>query len=627
MTAMTAPDLAIHASSFQMWGAYVIIAGAIIVLALDRLQIEISAIAIVATLLIFFTLAPVAGPDGKNLLGPTQILAGFANPVLFTILSLLIIGQGLFQTGAIEKPTRMIARFGHHKPALAFALALTVAGITSAFLNNTPVVVIFIPIMSAVAMAIGINLGRALMPLSFISILGGMTTLIGSSSNLIVAAIAEESGFGKIGFFDFSIAGSLLASVGAIYVIFILPRIVHTEARETKQETRIKGKQFLAEFTLHPGHPWIGVQSKAGFFSEIKDMTVRMVHRKQETFMRPLEDITLEAGDIVSVAATKRSLIDALTDPSGIYQANPVVQDDIKLLNDTDNPVPGREHLVLVEAVVAPGSRLLGLKVKQVARRFDDDVTIVGVERRRRMLRQPRNNILIEDGDILLLMGTRKSIRNVRQRSDLYFAEWNLEELPTAHHSYRAILIFAATILSAASGLLPIVVSAMTGALSLVLCGCLNLRQVSRAIDQRIYLLIGTAFALSEALRVTGGAQILATNVVNLLEGHSPAVLLSALFLLTAILTNFLSNQATAALMTPVTISATQQIGVDPAPFIYGLIFALNCSFATPIAYQTNLIVMGPGNYTFADFMKGGAPLVLLIWLTYSFFAPWYYGL
>lgn len=624
---MPAADIVTHAASFQMWAAYLIILGAIIVLALDRWQIEISAIGIVATLLVFFTFAPVIGPDGKNLLGPTQILAGFANPVLFTILALLIIGQGLFQTGAIEQPTRMVSRFGHRKPALAFAVALLVAGITSAFLNNTPVVVIFIPIMSAVALAIGMNLGRALMPLSFISILGGMTTLIGSSSNLIVAAIAEGGGFGRIGFFDFTLPGLVLAGVGALYVIFILPRIVHTPARESEQESRIQGKQFLAEFELHPGHPWIGAKSTAGFFSEIRDMTVRMVHRGSETMLRPIDNLTLQEGDIVSVAATRRSLATALTDPSGIYKANPETISLEENSQAEQSPTPGREHLVLVEAVVAPNSRLLGLKLEQIARRLDDGVTLVGIERRRRMLRQPRKDILLEAGDVLLLMGERRDVRKVRQRSDLIFSEWSIEELPAAHHSYRAIAIFAATIISAATGLVPIVVAAVTGALALVVCGCLNLRQVNRALDQRIYLLIGTAFALSEALRVTGGAEVLARTVVHLVADHGPAVLLSALFIVTAILTNFLSNQATAALMTPVTLSAAQQIGVDPTPFVFGLIFALNCSFATPIAYQTNLIVMGPGNYTFSDFIKGGAPLVFILWITYSLFAPYYFGL
>ncbi len=354
---------------------------------------------------------------------------------------------------------------------------------------------------------------------------------------------------------------------------------------------------------------------------------MRMVHRGRDVFFHPFEDLTLREGDVLSVALTRRALSAALTDPAGIYHPNRTAVSEDPSADAATGPVPGREHVALVEAVIASSSALLGLKPDQAARRLGEGVTLVGIERRRRMQRKPRRKILLEAGDVLLLLGERKAVSSVRQRSDLYFSDWSLEELPTIHHAKRAIAIFMATVLAAAAGIVPIVVATITGVLALILFGCLNLRQVTRAIDRRIYVLIGTAFALAEALRVTGGAEFIANGVVGLVAGNAPAVLLSALFLITALLTNLLSNHATAALMTPITMSAALQIGADPTPFVYGLIFALNCSFATPIAYQTNLIVMGPGNYIFSDFLKGGLPLVVLLWLTYSLFAPWYFGL
>jgi len=205
--------------------------------------------------------------------------------------------------------------------------------------------------------------------------------------------------------------------------------------------------------------------------------------------------------------------------------------------------------------------------------------------------------------------------------------EWSASAVPTTHHSGRAMIIFAATIILASTGLLPIAAAAMAGALAMLMCGCLSPTQAALAIDRRIFLLLGAAFALAQSLQVSGGAQLLAHSVVETFAGYGPAVLLSALFLLTAVLTNFLSNQATAALMTPVTVAAAQEAGFAAEPFVYGLIFALNCSFATPIAYQTNLIVMGPGQYRFRDFVVGGVPLILLIWLAYTLIAPIYFGL
>jgi di/tricarboxylate transporter len=178
-----------------------------------------------------------------------------------------------------------------------------------------------------------------------------------------------------------------------------------------------------------------------------------------------------------------------------------------------------------------------------------------------------------------------------------------------------------------ASGILPITIAAITGALAMVPAGCLNVRQAARAFDRRIYLLIGSSLAMAAPLEATGGARFIAEEVVALLNGQSPAIIMSALFLLIAVMTNFLSNNATAVLFTPIAISTAAQIGVDPFPFIVTVILAANCSFATPIGYQTNLLVMTPGHYRFADFLKVGSPLVLLIWLAYSFIGPWYYGL
>ena len=188
------------------------------------------------------------------------------------------------------------------------------------------------------------------------------------------------------------------------------------------------------------------------------------------------------------------------------------------------------------------------------------------------------------------------------------------------------MLIFVLMVMAAVGGFIPIVIAAMTAAAAMVVTGALTVSQAARAFDSRIYFLIGAAFAMAASLAATGGASYLAHIVVEAFSPWGPAALLSALFLLTAILTNFLSNHATGALFAPIVVSAAMEIGANPEPFVFGLIFALNCSFATPIAYQTNLIVMGPGHYRFKDFMVAGVPLILIIWIAYSVFAPFYYG-
>lgn len=243
------------------------------------------------------------------------------------------------------------------------------------------------------------------------------------------------------------------------------------------------------------------------------------------------------------------------------------------------------------------------------------------------MVRAPLSEISLVAGDVLLLLGTPGAVRGLRDHRDLLLLARSRAELPVRHHTRRALLIFITMVVGAATGIVPIVIAAMTGAAAMIATGALTVSQAARTFDSRIYFLIGAAFAMAAALEATGGAQFLAHIVVQIFSPWGPAILLSALFLLVAILTNFLSNHATGALFAPIVVSAATEIGADPEPFVYGLIFALNCSFATPIAYQTNLIVMGPGHYRFRDFMLAGIPLILIVWIAYSLFAPLYYGL
>ncbi|MGI9405045.1 MAG: SLC13 family permease [Hyphomicrobiaceae bacterium] len=614
----------------QMWFTVAIIMVAIVMFAIDRIPLEVSAIGAVCALMLFFHFMPIADADGKNLLDPESLLRGFANPVLFTIMALLIIGQGLFQTSAIDRPARLIARLGRKGAVTALSLTLATAGLVSGFLNNTPVVVIFVPIMAAVAASIGLPIARVMMPLSFISILGGMTTLIGSSSNLIVAALAEDGGLAPVGFFDFSVIGFVLAAIGALYVIFVLPRLLpHRDG--TNESDSPGGQQFIAEITITEDHPWIGVQAVTGMFPDLPNMTVRMIRRGANNMMRPFEDIVLRQGDVLSVASTRRVLTDVLASPVPAMpiqdSEDQVTYRDTASGADEEVLVPGREPASIAEATVPPGSRLVGLNLEQAQRRVSRKLHLVGIKRHRRMARRQLESIRMEPGDVLLVLTAPDDLAELRDERSLLLLAGSVADVPTAHHANTAIFIFAAVIGTAATGFLPISVAAVTGALAMMVGGCINARQLYRAIDRRVFLLIGAAFALALALQVTGGAEVLAGNVVRAFAGYGAPVLLSVLFLLTAVLTNFLSNQATAALMTPVTISTAIQAGFPPEPFVYGLIFALNCSFATPIAYQTNLIVMGPGNYTFGDFIKGGLPLIVLIWLAYSLIAPMYFGL
>jgi di/tricarboxylate transporter len=237
------------------------------------------------------------------------------------------------------------------------------------------------------------------------------------------------------------------------------------------------------------------------------------------------------------------------------------------------------------------------------------------------------DSILLEAGDVLLILGPQDRVLELRSDRDLLVLEGSVTRVPHFAAAAPALAIFALTVLAAASGLVPIEIAALCGAGAIILTGCLNVRQATRALDRQIILLVAASIAMAAALEATGGARFLASHLVQALAGQEPAVVLSAMFLLVAVLTNVLSNNATALLFTPIAISTAGQLGVGPTAFIHAVIFAASCSFATPIGYQTNLLVMGPGNYRFKDFVRAGTPLLIIMWLGFTMLAPWYYGI
>ncbi len=613
--------------SVQMWATFAVIFGAIVFYAMDHISMEITSLGTVSVLLLLFHFMPVQDESGLVLLDVKTLLSGFADPALITILALLVIGQGMVQTGALETPARIIVKYGIVYPRGVILSCLVTVMIISALLNNTPVVVIAIPIMITLMDKMGRSAGHILMPLSFVAILGGMTTLIGSSTNLLVAGSYKGLTGRDIGFFDFTVPGLFLATLGLLYVVFIAPHILpRKQSAADDSPQKVTGKQFIVQLDLLEGNSLIGKKSVAGMFPDLSRMTVRLVQRGQKAFLPPFDDIVFQEGDAIILATTRAILTDKLAKDPGLLKGILTIPSD----DDTENeaiPNVAPRGQKIAEVIVAPASRLDGRTLEQIGYHLQGGCKILGVQRRARMLRSSMNDIRLEAGDILLVVGTSAQINALRINKDVLLMEWSTQEVPIKSDSWKALGIFLGVVTFAATGIIPITITATFGAFLMVALGCLNIRQASRAVDRRIFLLIGAAIAMGISLQATGGASFLAESLLQTLEGSSIAVTMSAFFLLIAILTNMLSNNATAVLFTPIAINIATKLDVDPMIFITTVIFAANCSFATPMGYKTNLLVMGPGNYKFRDFMKVGIPLIIVLWLGYSFFAPWYYGL
>ncbi|MDD9909770.1 MAG: SLC13 family permease [Ahrensia sp.] len=603
-----------------MWATFALITCTIVAYASEKWSIEGVSLAALSAFIALFSLVP---QTNSNIDIP-QLLVGFANPALITVLALLVIGQALFNTDALEAPAEALSKIGGSSATRTIIILLVTAGVTSAFLNNTPVVVMFIPIVVAIAAQRNFSASAALMPLSFVGILGGMTTLIGSSTNLLVAGVAQRYDI-EIGFYDFSVPGVFLALTGLVFVIFVMPRLLGDRASKDVADRPPSGRQFLAQIAVTKGHALEGETSVAGLFTALQGITVRSIQRNGEAILPPFEDVTLSDGDVVIAAATRTALVKALS--VGAASLPEMAVEDRKPDRQSDNLDRPGENFVVAEAVIAPGSRYAGRTIESSKIRATYGTMVLGLQRRSAMARGLVRQIRLEPGDTLLIGGLPDDIERLRASRELLLLERSAAEVPLRAYAWRAIAIFTAVIVAASTGWVPIVAAALIGAYGVIASGCLSIRQATRSFDRQIFLMVGTSLAAATALEHTGGASFIAQGVVDLMHGQSAAVFLSVLFIVTAVMTNVLSNNATAVLFTPIAIGIAQRLGVDVMPFIVCIIMAANCSFATPIGYQTNLLVLGPGRYRFSDYLRAGIPLIIVIWIAFSLFAPWYYGL
>ena len=585
-----------------------VVLGALTAFALERWRPELTALGTLVALLLLFELAPLWTPDGR--LGPSDLLAGFANPAVLTVMALLVVGQAMVLTGAIEVAARPLLRAAVHTPRRTMALTLVTVIAASALLNNTPVVVIFIPIMRALAEQMNIATGRVMLPLSYAAMLGGMLTLVGSSSNLLVAAEMKRLGVGTLDFFDQTPVGAVLAGAGTLYIAFWMWRRGGAGRREPREAAPGAGRQFIAEIRIGQRGPLVGAESVGGFFPALRHVTVRGLERDGRMLLPPFDGVKLQPGDLLVLAATRRALSDLLaSQPKGGEDGQPTERRGV--------------DLVLGEVMVRPASRLVGLSLDLTNFEARNDVRVVGIQRRARMVRARMKTIRLDAGDILLVRGPGDAVRQLGADPDVVLLGGSTDNLPRRDRVPAATVIFAGILLPPALGLLPIVITALAGALALLATDCVNLRQAARALDGAVYLTIAAAIALGTALEATGGATMVASLLAHLAGEHAPAVALSALFLAVAALTNLLSNNAAAVLFTPIAVSLAQQLDAAVLPFALAVAFAANCSFATPFGYQTNLLVMAPGNYRFRDFPRAGIPLTLVLWLTFSLVMPW----
>ena len=591
-----------------MWIVFGLTFLSMVLYSLDKIRMEVISLFSIVVLLLIFQNSPILGVSSGGAININLLLNGFANPALIALMSLLIIGHGLLVTGALEDIAVWLSGDRDKNTKYKFYGVMLLVFILSATLNNTPIIIMFIPIIIALSRQMSVSSRSILIPLSYVSILGGMTTLIGSSTNLLVSGTTSTLIGRELNFFEFTGQGIILATVGFLYAIIILPKLLQQNLKGKTEESKIdfeSGRIYLVEISIDNENPLIGKKFISGILSDIKEIAVNVILRDGDRLLPPFEDIEIKSGDKLVLEITKNQLTEK-------------IKSNDRIFNSIDSTNFSSERGILIEASITPRSFFIGRNLTQTNFEAETNCKIIGIKNEKKFVRNLPKYQRLEAGHILLIKGEEEDIKNLRGKKEIIPIEWSAIYLPAKQYIFRSRLIFIFTVLAAATGLLNITVAALLGVILMLLANVLTIKDALNALDSKIFLLVASSIMLSTALQETGGALYIADSLQNILINLDTVIVLSLFFITIAIVTNFLSNNATAILFAPIAINLASSLNIQPEPFIYCLIFAANCSFATPIGYQTNLLVMGPGNYQFKDYLTSGIPLVLLIWLSYT---------
>ena len=584
--------------------------------AIERFSMVFKSIVILTFLLIFFSIFPYKNQDGINLLNPQTILNGFSNTSLITVISLLILGQGVVQTRVLNGfITNFLGFFSNNTKIIIF-VTLFIVLFLSAFINNTPVVIIFIPIIQGIVKNLDYSMSKFLMPLSFAAILGGMITIVGSSTNLLVSNSLYNYAKIEISFFEFALPGSVIAIAGLFYLIFFSKILLKDRSPISNQLVDDSKNSFITKIVLNQGSSLIGKAIKDSNLKELGQAKILMIQRGEHAEHAPFYGFILEEGDILVVSISREQLTNILSQKIGSIETF-----------EKDDQNDSQKNQIITEVMVTPSSSLVGNTIENVSFRYRYNCFVIGLQRKSKIITSHMSELALEPGDTLLIQGEKDSIKALRTQSDLLPMEWATSEISSKDISKKSIYIFLSVIFLGAFEILPLVVAALMGVVFMIMFKVLSIRQVIRSVDNNLLLLIVTSLALGSVIQITGTANFLSESLINFLGESSPLIILLCFYMLVSITTNFISNNACAVLFTPIAIDIAEKINVDPKVFAIALIFAVNTSFVTPLAYQTNLLVMGPGHYKFIDYVKFGFPLTVLCWVVFFITFPLFYKL
>ena len=577
-----------------------VFAGAIVLFVTGWLAPEVTGL-LAAALLVAF-----------KVLKPDEAVQGFGAPALITLMGLFALAAGLFRSGGVDRLRALIGSDAIRSPRRMIALLVAVVGPISGFIPNTPIVATLLPVLENWCQRRGISPSRVMLPMSFAVVLGGTLTLLGTSTNLLASDVSRQLGFGSIDLFDFTAIGIPIWLLGGLYLVAMSDRLL--------PDRGLGGDDLLADLTsggyftdvlIPEGSELVGQSIHRSRLQRRFDVDVLELHRGSQSFTAPLADLPLQAGDRLLLRCQRHDLL-RLQQERTVTLA-PISDKEA----DLDELQSGTQRLV--EVLLPAGSSITGSSVRELRFRQRYNATLLAVRRGRQVLRDLLGKVVLQAGDVLLLQAPIDALRGLQDSSDLVLLDELEKDLPTTNRKGIALMVAVLVIVLPMFKLINLMAAVLLGVVVMVATGCLRPGELQRAIRWDVILLLGSLSCFSVAMQSTGLAKGLAVDLLHSLQGWPAYGVLVVVFLLAQLFTETLSNGATVVLLTPIATELARGLGLPPLAFIYAILFAASQSFLTPIGYQCNLMVMGPGRYRFLDMTRYGAPLTLGLTLL----APW----